>query len=385
LAASVRRCDEAQRELSVAGSARAEAEQRTIEMTAALEQAEETIASLRSVMGDERARIDALTKERDALLPLESRLAERTDELGRKEKELERARELAAAERETAQAQLTALTQERDRLLELDSEVEERSSELARASDELVRTRAELDTVRAALAEVSQVVQQREVDLDAMRSRLREQSQALRSLEHTLATRDELADQLRSQLQTAQDERAIVSSQLEKARRRVKVLTQEVFRRDHRIGELRTELTVHTEALAAIRRDVNRIGQDEEAMEERDEIERVLEPVDHTGPSIVLSGKMLTVGRTAESDVCIPSKLVSRHHARLLVGPNGVIIEDAGSTNGCYVNGKQVRKHLIQEGDVLELGDLRYRLQTRSPQDTKIRANVIPIFEPRPQ
>ena len=60
----------------------------------------------------------------------------------------------------------------------------------------------------------------------------------------------------------------------------------------------------------------------------------------------------------------------------------GVIIEDAGSTNGCFVNGKQVRKHLLHEGDVLELGDLRYRLRTRSSSDTRARANVVPFDKP---
>jgi len=161
----------------------------------------------------------------------------------------------------------------------------------------------------------------------------------------------------------------------------VKSLTEEIFKRDHEIAELRTDLGVHSEALAAIRRDVNRIGKDAD-VEPASEVERFLEPLEHAGPAIALTAKMLTIGRTTETDVCLPSKLVSRHHARLLVGPTGVIVEDAGSTNGCFVNGKQVKKHLMHEGDVLELGDLRYRLCTRSTQDTRVRANVLPFDKP---
>ena len=72
---------------------------------------------------------------------------------------------------------------------------------------------------------------------------------------------------------------------------------------------------------------------------------------------------MLTIGRTAENDIALPSKMVSRNHARLLIGPNGIIVEDNGSTNGCFVNGEQVKQHLMHDSDVLELGDLRYRLR----------------------
>jgi pSer/pThr/pTyr-binding forkhead associated (FHA) protein len=73
--------------------------------------------------------------------------------------------------------------------------------------------------------------------------------------------------------------------------------------------------------------------------------------------------------------------MVSRHHARLLIGPNGIIVEDAGSTNGCFVNGEQVRQHLMRDSDVLELGDLRYRLRLRNPRESAVRANVVPLFE----
>ena len=52
-----------------------------------------------------------------------------------------------------------------------------------------------------------------------------------------------------------------MADQREKARARSKQLTQEIFRRDHKIGELEADLAVHSEALAAIRRDVNRIGE----------------------------------------------------------------------------------------------------------------------------
>jgi pSer/pThr/pTyr-binding forkhead associated (FHA) protein len=112
-----------------------------------------------------------------------------------------------------------------------------------------------------------------------------------------------------------------------------------------------------------------------------EEVEWLLEPVEHSGEILRLTGTMLTIGRTAENDIALPSKMVSRHHARLLIGPTGIIVEDAGSTNGCFVNGEQVKQHLMRDNDMLELGDLRYRLRLRAARDTAVRANVVPLFD----
>jgi pSer/pThr/pTyr-binding forkhead associated (FHA) protein len=140
---------------------------------------------------------------------------------------------------------------------------------------------------------------------------------------------------------------------------------------------LKADLAVHVEALAAIREDINRATA--AAAAEAEHPDRVLEPIDHDGDIIVLNKKMMTIGRTSDNDICIPSKLVSRNHARLLIGPNAVILEDAGSTNGCLVNDVLVKQHVIRDGDVLSIGDLKYRLRTRTDNATRTRDNVIPF------
>lgn len=322
-----------QRELSAAGLASSDDKQRTAELQDQLRQAQQTLAALGKEHDAAQMQIRTLTEERDALLP--------------------------------SSARLSALT----------AELEERGQELAQRSSELTATRSELENRAQLLSEKSD-------ELARLRSKYSEQGVAMRDLEQTLEAREELAEGLAAQLQTTRDERAIMLIQLDKARARVKSLTQHIFSRDNQIAELQADLAVHTEALAAIRRDVNRIGENAEA-EPAAAIERVLEPVEHTGAPIILNGNAFTVGRTTENDISIPSKLVSRHHARLLVGPTGVIVEDAGSTNGCYVNGEQVRQHLMRDGDILELGDLRYRLSIRAANDTRIRTNVVPIFDGR--
>jgi hypothetical protein len=53
------------------------------------------------------------------------------------------------------------------------------------------------------------------------------------------------------------------------------------------------------------------------------------------------SGSLL-IGRLAECDIMLEEELVSRMHARIFVGPDGVTIEDLHSTNGVFVNGDRI-------------------------------------------
>ena len=98
--------------------------------------------------------------------------------------------------------------------------------------------------------------------------------------------------------------------------------------------------------------------------------ERVLVPINHDGDVIVLDRPTMTIGRTRANDVRIKSKAISRHHATLVIGPDSVTVEDAGSTNGCMVNGQKITQSPMRDGDSLELGDLQYRLSTRHVQSS---------------
>jgi chromosome segregation ATPase len=289
-----------------------------------------------------------------------------------------------AAARDAAQAQVRALTNERNALLPAASELTARTAELERSNGTILKLRDELAAAQMDAQASEQLAQERADELVAMRGTIEEREGTVRQLEEELQAQGQAAETLRTQLQTAHEECAIMADQREKARARAKQLTQEIFRRDHKIEELQADLAVHSEALAAIRRDVNRIGEKASSPPVVEEVEWLLEPIEHAGDMLRLTGTMLTIGRTAENDIALASKMVSRHHARLLIGPTGIIVEDAGSTNGCFVNGEQVKQHLMHDGDVLELGDLRYRLRLKSARDTAVRANVVPLFEQNP-
>jgi general secretion pathway protein A len=62
------------------------------------------------------------------------------------------------------------------------------------------------------------------------------------------------------------------------------------------------------------------------------------------------------VGRTADNDLQIDSRFVSRHHCQLIVSAQACVIEDLNSTNGIYVKAKRVRRQHLNDGDVVVIG-----------------------------
>ena len=55
------------------------------------------------------------------------------------------------------------------------------------------------------------------------------------------------------------------------------------------------------------------------------------------GQQWIIDGTLL-IGRDAECDIVIPDRQVSRQHARITKGTNGIILEDLGSKNGTFLN-----------------------------------------------
>jgi type II secretory pathway predicted ATPase ExeA len=62
------------------------------------------------------------------------------------------------------------------------------------------------------------------------------------------------------------------------------------------------------------------------------------------------------VGRTADNDLQIDSRFVSRHHCQLIISAQACVIEDLNSTNGIYVKAKRVRRQHLNDGDVVVIG-----------------------------
>jgi general secretion pathway protein A len=68
------------------------------------------------------------------------------------------------------------------------------------------------------------------------------------------------------------------------------------------------------------------------------------------------SGKAI-IGRTADNDVQIQSRFVSRHHAQVVSDEEQSIVEDLNSTNGVFIRSVRVKHHLLADGDIIQLGE----------------------------
>ncbi len=64
-----------------------------------------------------------------------------------------------------------------------------------------------------------------------------------------------------------------------------------------------------------------------------------------------------TIGRGSESDFSVHGRGISRTHLKLKSGPdNRVTVKDSQSTNGSLVNGKHIDKHVLKDGDLVQIG-----------------------------
>lgn len=74
-----------------------------------------------------------------------------------------------------------------------------------------------------------------------------------------------------------------------------------------------------------------------------------------------LDKELVTIGRRPNNDVHIDNLAVSGSHAVVRTIGNDSFLEDLDSTNGTMVNGKPIKKHILQHGDVIELGKYQIR------------------------
>ena len=76
---------------------------------------------------------------------------------------------------------------------------------------------------------------------------------------------------------------------------------------------------------------------------------------------IPLDKERITIGRRPHNDIQIENLAVSGEHACIVTILNDSFLEDLGSTNGTLVNGNPIKKHILQNNDVIEIG--KYKIK----------------------
>jgi type II secretory pathway predicted ATPase ExeA len=81
---------------------------------------------------------------------------------------------------------------------------------------------------------------------------------------------------------------------------------------------------------------------------------------------ITLNRPRMVLGRDDSCDISLDSQYVSRYQNLFMETPEGWLLIDLGSTNGCFVNGRRVREHRLRDGDLIAVG--HHQLRFSGPQ-----------------
>lgn len=84
-----------------------------------------------------------------------------------------------------------------------------------------------------------------------------------------------------------------------------------------------------------------------------------------------------TIGRLPDNDIRIDNPAVSGHHSLIINILNDSFLEDLNSTNGTYVNGKLIKKHALQHGDIITVGHHQLRFIEEDDQQDEFEKTMV--------
>jgi len=74
-----------------------------------------------------------------------------------------------------------------------------------------------------------------------------------------------------------------------------------------------------------------------------------------------LNRPRMVLGRDDSCDISLDSRYVSRFQNLFMETPEGWVLIDLSSTNGCFVNGRRIREHRLRDGDLIAIGHHQVR------------------------
>ena len=85
----------------------------------------------------------------------------------------------------------------------------------------------------------------------------------------------------------------------------------------------------------------------------------------YTGQSFALSpDKSLTLGTRPDCDIALArDETISQVHAHIAPEDSGFVVYDVSSTNGTLINDKIITRHVLEVGDVLQIGASQFRYE----------------------
>ncbi len=80
-----------------------------------------------------------------------------------------------------------------------------------------------------------------------------------------------------------------------------------------------------------------------------------------------ITKEKMTIGRKPDNDICINNLAISSYHTQIITVLDSSFLEDLNSTNGTYVNARLVKKHALEDGDLIDIGNYRIRYVGNEP------------------
>jgi pSer/pThr/pTyr-binding forkhead associated (FHA) protein len=97
----------------------------------------------------------------------------------------------------------------------------------------------------------------------------------------------------------------------------------------------------------------------------------------HTLAEYNMNKERYTIGRLPDNDIRIDNPAVSGHHSLIINILNDSFLEDLNSTNGTYVNGKLIKKHALQHGDIITVGHHQLRFVEEDEQQDEFQKTMV--------
>ena len=209
------------------------------------------------------------------------------------------------------------------------------------------------------------------------------QSKRVANLQVRLARAEALAKQAEVSRRKVEHDLALVRTELQRETERAKALdaTQQKLalelertrgaldERELQIRRLERRAIANAQTLSRIRAEGECVSSPPSEALQFPADGATLVPLDDSDAPALRLGPHTTIGRAAESDLCLKDSSISRRHAVVTIGPNGAFIEDIRSVNGVIVNRQRIRHARLADGDVVELGMKRFRFTTTSAQE----------------
>ena len=300
----------------------------------------------------------------------QQRTEQYADDLRRQLTDINDQAEAAVAERVRATEAATAAASRLEALEQEHETAVKRADELANALKEAEAAHAdELRTLRFELGEAEETLAENQKVNEELASDLIDTRGFKEQLEEILASHEETS-----------------ARKIEDLEKQVSKLTASIADYEYKLDKKSEAINCLLAELAKKSQEIDSIGEMEDVIQEIDD--RMSERIDDRAPppgervTRLLVGKIdkqelrfplfkdrLTIGRTQQNDIQLDAPFISRRHAVVATEGDATRVIDWGSKNGVYVNSRRVTEHFLKNGDIVTIGNAKFRYEERPKRD----------------